>query len=473
LQQAEFLYRQILQQYPGQPDALNLLSVMANRAGRLEVAIDLSSQAVAKLPDEPDFRANLAAACQAAGHVADAVFHYREAIRLRPAAVEPYLFLSDALMEQGHFEEALTHSLHALQLNPDSPLAYCTLGELAGHGLHTLTEGDIDHMQGLLSRPGLSPADGSMLAFTLAAHWERTGCHDQAFAFYRRANEFKQQVYREAKQEFDPESHRALIDNLIAVFTPQFLERVRTFGVDSQVSIFVVGMPRSGTSLVEQILASHPGVHGAGERKEIDNLACTLNLELKAAEAYPACMRHLDPGTARSLAYGYLQRLARSAGSAWRIVDKMPHNYLHLALIAVLFPKARIVHCRRDPMDLCISIYFQNFKWLPYAASLENIAFYHRQYERLMEHWRSVLPVPSHEVVYEELVADPPTVSRALVAACGLDWDERCLSFYRTERIVQTASKLQVRQPIHRRSLGRWKPFDAHLEPLRQFGLRK
>ena len=118
-------------------------------------------------------------------------------------------------------------------------------------------------------------------------------------------------------------------------------------------------------------------------------------------------------------------------------------------------------------MDVCASAYFQNFKWMPHAASLEDIAFYHRQYARLMEHWRRVLPMPIHEVVYEELVADPEAVSRRLVAACGLDWDERCLSFYRTERVVQTASKLQVRQPIYHRSVGRWKPFQAHLEPLR------
>ena len=179
-------------------------------------------------------------------------------------------------------------------------------------------------------------------------------------------------------------------------------------------------------------------------------------------------MQHLDPGTARSLAYGYLQRLAREAGAASRIVHKMPHNYLHLGLIAMLFPRAHIIHCRRHPLDVCASAYFQNFKWMPHAASLEDIAFHHGQYERLMEHWRRVLPVPIHEVVYEELISDAPAVSRALVAACGLDWDERCLSFYRTERVVQTASKLQVRRPIYGSSVGRWTAFRAHLEPLRR-----
>jgi hypothetical protein len=146
----------------------------------------------------------------------------------------------------------------------------------------------------------------------------------------------------------------------------------------------------------------------------------------------------------------------------------MPFNYLHLGLIAMLFPRARIIHCRRDPLDVCASAYFQNFKWMPHASSLEDIAFVHGQYERLMKYWRRVLPMPIHEVVYEELVADTATVSQSLVAACGLDWDERCLSFYRTDRVVQTASKLQVRRPIYGRSVGRAKAFRAYLEPLRR-----
>lgn len=491
LKQAESVYGKILQQHPGQPDALNLLGTMANQVGQPEVAIDLIRQAVAQLPHEADFHGNLAAAYQAAGRVPDAVRQYREAIRLNPAAVNQYLFLSDALQELGELEEALALSLHALRLNPNSALAYCTLGELAGHGCYTLTDADVQHMQDLLDAGAQSPQDASLLYFTLAAHWERSGCYDLAFPCYCQANGLKQQVYRQAKQAFDAGKHRALIDSLIAVFTPSFLERARTFGIDSEVPVFVVGLVRSGTSLVEQILASHPQVHGAGERKEIDKLANSLSVGAGGVVSewlpdtrhlspltthqeprttllrYPGCVQHLGPGTARSLAYGYLQRLARHAGAASRIVDKMPHNYLHLGLIALLFPRARIVHCRRQPLDVCASAYFQNFKWMPHAASLEDIAFHQRQYERLMEHWRRVLPVPVHEVVYEELIADAATVSRALVAACGLDWDERCLSFYRTDRVVQTASKLQVRRPIYNGSVGRWKAFQAHLEPLR------
>ncbi len=467
LPEAETLYRWVLRCQPGQPDALNLLGVMATAVGQPENAIELIRQAALQLPNEPDFHGNLAAAYQAAGRVADAVRHYRESIRLNPANVKQYLFLSDALVELGQPGEALSHALHARQLDPDSALAYCALGDLAGHGYYTLTEADVRHMLQLLDAGPGSPQDASLLAFTLAAYWERKCRYEEAFACYRRANDCKREVYRQANQAFDQEKHHTLIDHLIAVFTPEFVQRVRHFGIDSEVSVFVVGLVRSGTSLVEQILASHPEVHGAGERKDIDQLTTTLHEQIPTADKYPACVPQLEPGLARSLAYGYLQRLAREAGTARRVIDKMPHNYLHLGLIAMLFPRAKIIHCRRDPLDVCASAYFQNFKWQPHAASLDDIAFHHQQYTRLMDHWRRVLPLPIHDAVYEEIVADPQAGSRALVDFCGLEWDDGCLSFYRNERVVQTASKLQVRQPIHNRSVGRWAPFQAHLEPLR------
>ncbi len=317
LARAEALYRQILQQWPGQPDALNLLGVMANQVGQPETAIDLIGQAVAQLPDEPDFHGNFAAALQVAGRVADAIVHYREAIRLKPEGVSNYLFLSDALLEAGHVDAALAHALYALQLDASSALAYCVLGELAGHGSYRLTEEQIEHMQALLRAGGLPAQDGSMLAFTLATHWERMGRFHEAFACYARANELKREVYRQANQMFDRDKHRALIDGLIGVFTPELLERTRHLGIDSEVPVFVVGMVRSGTTLVEQILASHPEVHGAGERKEIDQLATNLTVASGGVvsgdwssanirhspptthQRYPACVPLLDAGTAQ------------------------------------------------------------------------------------------------------------------------------------------------------------------------------
>jgi len=466
LAQAERIYREVLRLNPNQGDALNLLGTLATKTGKPDVAIDLIRRALAVAPHEPEFHANLAAAYQAAGDVPAAVRHYREVIRLKPPAVAARVHLSDALLEQGDLDEAQRHAEDVLAGDRDCAAAWCVLGELAGHGCYAFAQADVQHMQGLLNDGRLDAQDASLLAFTLAAHWEKHGDFDEAFRCYGIANERKGEVYRRSNQAFDPQLHLKLIDDLIAFFTPEFFARTRHYGADSEVPVFVVGMVRSGTSLVEQILASHPHVFGAGELKDIDQMSVSMPQRLGAAAGYPLCLANIDPAAARTLAYTYLLRLARNSGAVLRVVDKMPHNYLNLGLICLLFPRARIIHCRRDPLDVCASAYFQNFKWLPYTASLDDIAFYHRQYERLMEHWRRVLPTRIHEVVYEEMVADQEAVSRRLIESCGLEWDDRCLDFHKSARPVRTASKLQVRRPIYTRSVARWKRFERHLQPL-------
>ena len=203
--QAEALYYQILQQWPGEPHALNLLGVIAKQSGRPEAAIDLIGQALDKLPDEPFFHGNLGAAYQAAGRVVDAIRHYREAIRLRPDIAANHVLLSECLQQQGHMDEALRCGLHALQLDPESAGAYVVLGDLAAHRYYSLTEADIQRMQEMLGRGRLSLEDGSRLNFTLAAHWERAGlASDQAFACYRRANDLKREIYRRDNKLFNP-----------------------------------------------------------------------------------------------------------------------------------------------------------------------------------------------------------------------------------------------------------------------------
>jgi hypothetical protein len=217
---------------------------------------------------------------------------------------------------------------------------------------------------------------------------------------------------------------------------------------------------------VEQILASHPRVHGAGELSDVERLY-TPPASAPSAVEYPESMNQLDAAAARGMADKYLDRLRQLGGDALRVVDKMPFNFLRLGFIAALFPRARIIHCRRDPVDVCMSCYFQDFSsGHPFALDLANLGLYYREYVRLMDHWKKVLPVPIFDLRYEELTAEQERVSRELLAYCGLEWDERCLRFHETPRMVRTASNLQVRQSLYRSSVGRWKRYEPYIQPL-------
>jgi hypothetical protein len=231
----------------------------------------------------------------------------------------------------------------------------------------------------------------------------------------------------------------------------------------SELPVFVVGLPRSGTTLVEQILASHSKVFGAGE--------VPLAGESLAALGGPGAdslegLRRLDHQTARQLSARHLERLRQFHPAALRIVDKMPENYFSLGLLAVLFPRAKFIHCRRDLRDVAVSCWMTHFRKVRWANDQEHIASRFLQYQRIMEHWRSVLPIPLLEVDYEETVADLEGVARKLVAWCGLEWEPGCLEFHRAKRAVRTASAVQVRQPVFRTSVGRWKHYEQALVSL-------
>jgi len=218
---------------------------------------------------------------------------------------------------------------------------------------------------------------------------------------------------------------------------------------------------------VEQRLASHPRVYGAGEMGTLSQLAGALPQRL-GGQAYPACVQRLRRGDARDLARRYVAALRERGGEAERITDKMPGNFLHLGLLALALPQASVVHCRRHPLDVLLSVWSHQFTYgHPWSWRLEDIAAYYGQYRRLMTHWRQVLPTPPLELDYEALTAEPEHHTRALVAHCGLEWDERCLRFHETERAVHTASAWQVRQPINRAGVGRWRRYERQLSGVR------
>ena len=258
------------------------------------------------------------------------------------------------------------------------------------------------------------------------------------------------------------------MSSLMAAFSGAFFERAAGLGSGSDRPVFIVGMPRSGTTLVEQIISSHPRAAGAGELPDIPWLIQRLPAELGSGAGYPGCVEALDRESVQRLAGSYLDRLGLVSATTDRVTDKLPMNYMHLGLIAVLFPNAVIVHCKRDPMDTCLSCYFQNFsRDLGFCFDLEDLGFYYRHYETLMAFWAEVLPLCIHDVAYEDLVKNPEDVSRGLIEACGLEWDPRCLSPHKNRRPVKTASSWQVRQPLYKTSVARWKRYEKHLGPLK------
>jgi hypothetical protein len=350
-----------------------------------------------------------------------------------------------------------------LRLDPDCVSALATV---AIHDLYPLGASEIERIRTLLARPNLPPARGCVLHLGLANLRQRAGAYDEAFGHFRQGNALRRGLFQQQGTAFDPAAHRACVDAIIRTFDAAYFQRVAGFGLDSEVPVFIVGMPRSGTSLLEQILASHPQVAGGGELRHVPRLVDALPAQLRAPEGYPGCMARVDGPAIRSLAERHLERLTRLGGAALRVTDKLPVNFLHLGLIATLFPRARIIHCRRDPLDVCVSCYTSYFRGLHFTWDLNDLGQYYRQYERLMAHWRTVLPLPILDVVYEELVADPEAVSRELVAFCGLDWDARCLAFHENPRAVHTVSALQVRRPMYTNSVGRWRRYAAHLQPL-------
>jgi len=315
-------------------------------------------------------------------------------------------------------------------------------------------------MRQLLADPDLHDARRSALHFGLAQVLDARGAYDEAGASLRQANALALAGARKRGQGYDPAEHASFVAGLMAACTPAFFERVRGFGLESERPIFIVGLPRSGTTLTEQILASHSQVFGAGE-------LCFGGDDFKALAAGDdrglEALARLDQATARRVGEQHLARLRELSADRPRVADKMPDNYLYLGLLAALFPRAKLVHCRRDLRDIAVSCWMTNFRHIRWANDPEHIASRFEEYRRIMDHWRRVLPVQVLEVDYEETVADLEGVARRLVAWCGLDGERACLVFHEGKRPVRTASVSQVRQPVYQRSVARWKHYESAL----------
>lgn len=477
---------------PDHAEAHNTLGSALLKLGRFEDAIASLRLAVAISPGFPEAHANLGQALHCAGQLDDAVDSYRRAVALRPDSAEFGIELATALRLQRRSEESEECCRRILALRPDSAAAFGVLAELRADAgrfaeaeayfreavalepdstdawagiarVRRMTAADSDWLDQVerAAERARSPQAERTLRYAIGKYFDDVGDYERAFANYRRANE----ISGRCGPPHDRHRWTRTIDLIIRSHDAAWLRRHRGTASRSCRPVLVVGMLRSGTTLAEQILASHPQVFGAGE---LGFWANEAKAAIGAAFATGAAVTAADDATLGRLASAYDDLLLRQSARAARVVDKMPTNFLFLGWIHAALPNARIIHMRRDPLDTCLSIYFQHLEAAnTYANDLGDLAHYFGEYRRLMAHWREVLPPDAMlDVPYERLVGDPEAWTRKMLDFVELPWDPACLEFHRTARPVVTASKWQVRQAIATSSVGRWRRYREHLGPL-------
>jgi tetratricopeptide (TPR) repeat protein len=460
-QDAISLYRKLLVENPEFVPAHANLAQILNAAHRFAEAEPHFMRALAALPGEMPLLVGLAFALQNQSREGEAQSYYRQALAIQPDCVGAMLGLGICLRSESRLDEARECFEQALRTDPGCVDAYYFLATFKH-----IRAGD----QWLAGCEALQPRVAAMPVKQQARYWfalgrmrEGAARYDDAFAAYVAGNRA-----RASTMTLDESAEDARLRRTREVFDARRLSNAPPKpATTARVPVFIVGMPRSGTSLVEQILASHPEVHGAGEIRDLREV---FSESLGPEEGWPEAFAELSPEAWRELGVAYLDRVWRRAPQATRVVNKMTLNYRYLGAIRMMLPQARIVHTLRDPMDVCLSCYTILFDGgnLPYSYDLQSLGRYYLRYARLMQHWRETLPDGMLEVRYEELVTDLEAQVRRLLDHLGLSWDPRCLDFHRNARVVATASRAQVRRPVYRSSIGRWKHFDAHLGPLRE-----
>jgi tetratricopeptide (TPR) repeat protein len=459
IEKAESICRQLLKRNKRDVNALQLRgSIAMSRRDYDEAARDFS-RCLALRPREARFHYLAGKVAALRGTYVDALRRLDKALALEPENDAAAEWKALVLQWDGRYEQARAVLEPFVSAGRESPRMAESQARVEIHDKRYRQAVDI--AQRHLARDDLATDARHRLGHVAGDAYERLGEYDRSFEAHTDAN-------RAVAIPFDAAEYTRFVDRLLEVFSADRVADLCRHGNSSQLPVFIAGMPRSGTTLVEQIIDAHPHAHGAGELHDIEAMVARLQVELHSTEPYPDCAADLEPDDVARLGGRYLDRLRKLARSAKRVVNKSLENYRNLGLIAVLFPAAPIIHCRRDARDTCISCYMSGIlpQPHPYISNLRDLGFAYRQHERLMEHWKSVLARPMLEVVYEALVEDLEGESRRIIEFCGLDWDERCLRFYASGRTVRTASYDQVRQPIYRSSVGRHKRFERHLGPL-------
>jgi tetratricopeptide (TPR) repeat protein len=454
-------YEKVLALRPDSAEARNSLADIYQKLGRIEAAIALYEQALAIHPDDVDAHCDLGKALIAVNRHEEAIAQYRKALQLDPSRTMAYYSTGVALQALGRIDEAEAAYQRAAQISPRDVTTHLNLAHLRRFRDDDPRLGALEKLADEIS--ALDPENQIALHFSLGKAYADLGQPERSFHHLREGNFAKRR-----QVAYDEKQALGVFERVRAVFSRRLIERRSGGGDRSAAPVFVVGMPRSGTTLVEQILASHSRIHGAGEIETFRETVVGLRDRKTPSLTFPEMIAALSPDDFRDCGSEYVQRLRAAAPTMDRIVNKMPMNFILTGLIHLALPNARIIHTRRDPIDTCFSCYSLMFTGnQPFTYDLGELGRYYHGYEALMQHWREVLPPGVMiEVEYEKLVDDIEGHARSLIDHCGLEWEDACLAFHKTRRPVATASALQVREPVYRTSVGRWRPYEKFLLPL-------
>ncbi len=522
-------YRKALSISPNHAVVQSALGTVLHKRGQTDQAIEHIQRAIAINPDNNQAHLTLASILHGLGRLGEAIVHYGKVLAAEPRNYAAHNNLGTILQNLGRFDEAIGHYKLALTINPDYVDAYCNLGN-ALFFLNRTEDSIVESEKALRLDPGkvaahnnlgvafqalgrmedagaayeralqfaprdaaihlnlaylrrftardrrltaleklaediatLNPEDQISLHFALGKAYADLGQHERSFRRLRDGNALKR-----ARLPYQEKKVLSLLERIRTTFSPALMQQKSAGGHHSDMPVFVVGMPRSGTTLVEQILASHSKVYGAGEIEAFYQAMMKFRSRNGIAAEFPDFVQAISPDALCGLGSDYVELIRPAAPAAERIINKLPLNFKYVGLIHLALPQARIIHVCRDPLDTCFSCFSKLFTGAQsFSYDLGELGRYYRGYAAVMGHWRNVLPPGVMiDVQYEDLIADLEGQARAIVDHCGLPWEDSCLAFHQTKREVKTASSVQVRDPLYRTSIGRWRPYENFLQPL-------
>lgn len=459
---AEIYLKRAVNNEPGNVAFLMGLSLVYEALDKLPLAEKLLSKVIKLMPDMAEAHSNYGVVLRDLGKVDSAISHLKKAIELKPDYAEAHYNLGVALADLGDKVSAEASYRTALKYRPNYANVLRNMVDIAA--ITAEDDDEIEQIKQLLRSNQLSSGEKIALHFSLGKILDSNAEYNEAFEHFSSGNQLKRKTI-----SHDLTTTRKYIDECIDSFNRQFLDQCTVSNNQTELPVFIVGMPRSGTTLVEQILSCHPEVYAAGEQSLMREIRNKIDKKVEGIESLSAKLSTLSQEDLLLFSEMYLDTTKNllKERDVSRMTDKMPLNFLYIGLIAILFPGARIIHCNRDPMDTCLSNYTQLFvRGNEFSYDLNELGEFYQEYQRLMQHWNNLLPERIFNIDYESLVSDMQNQVERLLKFIGLPWDDACLEFYKHKRAVQTASNWQVRKPVYTDSVKRWENYRDQLKPL-------